>query len=87
MTIITTIVMPIRTKRIIAPIGGIDRLLLGFISYHRQNYIPCNDGSEAAHSQKEQQRNTRQNEDVFDFIAFPAPMFEFQGEHRNFGNQ
>ena len=38
-------------------------------------------------SEDEQKYERRCCEDVFHLVAFPAPLLEFQGEHRQFANQ
>ena len=38
-------------------------------------------------SEDEQQYEGRGCEDVFHLVAFPTPLLEFQGKHRQFANQ
>jgi len=51
-----------------------------FPTYHREYHVPRNDNREGALTQKEQQRNAGDKEDILYLISFPTPMFEFQSK-------
>ena len=52
-----------------------------------QDYIPCDDDGKRRDAEDGDQWDARNEEDIFHFVSFPSPLFEFQCEHRNLGNQ
>ena len=57
------------------------------IRQNGQHHIPRDNDGDARDAENGQQWQTRQQERVADFVAAPAPMLEFQGEHGNFAHQ
>ena len=57
------------------------------IDGYRKSNIPCDDDGKGCDFENDEQGDAREQEDVFHFVAFPSPLLEFEGKHRDFGNE
>ena len=44
---------------------------------HREDDIPRDDGGKPDDPQEQEERDAGEEEDVFDLVVFPTPVFEF----------
>ena len=81
--------MPFVRQRVFLCLRVVGRggFLCCLVHANRQNDIPCYYYGECRELEKGYQRDAGYDEYVFHFVSFPSPVFEFQCEHRYFGNQ